>query len=111
MVVVPLPQPEDELTAKLRECEDEPLSWVGVVASGSLIAGGVLLVTGQRRAGLVAAASGAALAMLDQEETLRSWLDLLPVYIDQIQGLLMQVDGAIKEVDAQRLRLHRVLGR
>jgi hypothetical protein len=49
--------------------------------------------------------------MLDQEETLRSWLDLLPVYIDQIQGLLMQVDGAIKEVDAQRLRLHRVLGR
>jgi hypothetical protein len=111
MVVVPLPQPENEFKPVPRACADKAQNWVRFAASGTLVAGGVLLMTGRRRAGLVAAASGAALAMLDQQEALRSWWNLLPEYIDDVQKLLSQVQNTMEEVSAQRERLHRILSR
>ncbi len=111
MAVVPLPQPVDELKPKLRTPEAEPTNWLRFAASGVLIAGGLLLLTDRRRAGLVACASGTALAMLDQQDTLRAWWDLLPGYIDDIQEVLDQVQGAVAEVGTQRQRLHQVLSR
>ena len=57
MVVVPLPQPENEFNPARRACADKAPNWVRFAASGTLVAGGVLLMTGRRRAGLVAAAS------------------------------------------------------
>jgi HPt (histidine-containing phosphotransfer) domain-containing protein len=59
----------------------------------------------------VAAASGAALAMLDQQEALRSWWNRLPAYIDDVQKLLSQVQDTVQEVSVQRERLHRILSR
>ncbi|MGD0729948.1 MAG: hypothetical protein ABR956_01705 [Terracidiphilus sp.] len=111
MVALPFPEPECEFEPELDNYEAEPLNWVGMAASGALITGGVLLATGQRRAGLAVAASGAALAMLDQKETLAAWWSLLPVFIDEIQNLLDQVQGAAQEVDAQREKLHKLLAR
>jgi hypothetical protein len=87
------------------------MNWVGFAAGGTLVAAGLLLLTGQRRAGMVTAASGAALAMLDQKETLVSWWNMLPGYIDEVQGLLTQVQGAVEELAAQRERLRRILAR
>jgi hypothetical protein len=87
------------------------LNWVGFAAGGTLVAAGFLLLTGQRRAGMVAAASGTALALLDQQETLRSWWNTLPAYIDEVQGLLTQVQGTVEELAAQRERLRRILAR
>jgi hypothetical protein len=111
MVAFPLSQPEDEFELELDDCDAERLNWVGMAASGALITGGVLLATGHRRAGLAAAASGAALALLDQKETLTAWWSMLPGFIGEIQELLNQVDDAVMRVDAQRERLHRVLAR
>ncbi len=60
---------------------------------------------------MVAAASGTALALLDQQETLRSWWNLLPGYIDQTQRVLSQVQDTVNEVAIKREALRRVLAR
>ena len=66
---------------------------------------------GERRAGMVAAASGTALAMIDEKNTLLSWWNAMPGYIDQVQRVLSQVQTTVDDVDAKREALHRVLAR
>ncbi len=41
------------------------MNWIGFAAGGTLVAAGLLLLVGERRAGMVAAASGTALAMTE----------------------------------------------
>jgi hypothetical protein len=69
MVVVPLNQAEKEARIERQSCGTQGTSWALYAAGGSLLAGGLLLLTGNRRAGLVTAASGTALALLDQQDT------------------------------------------
>jgi hypothetical protein len=71
----------------------------------------MLLLAGQRRAGLVAAASGTALALLDQKETLRSWWNLLPGFIDDVQRVLGQVQGGVEDIAAKRETLRQILAK
>jgi hypothetical protein len=66
---------------------------------------------GERRAGMVAAASGTALAMIDEKETLHAWWNALPGYIDQVQRVLNQVQATVEDVDAKRETLRRILTR
>jgi hypothetical protein len=111
MVVVPLPNPENEFASAPRGRKTETPNWVRFAASGSLVAGGLLLLNGRRRAGLAVAASGTALAMLDQKEVLRALWNEIPYYIDELQGMLCQVQKTVEEISVQRDRLHRVLSR
>jgi ABC-type transporter Mla subunit MlaD len=71
----------------------------------------MLLLAGQRLAGLVAAASGTALALLDQKETLRSWWNLLPGFIDDVQRVLGQVQGGVEDIAAKRETLRQILAK
>jgi hypothetical protein len=107
MVVVPLIKPE----SKAESCagQDQSNKWARFAASGTLIASGVLLLNGKRRAGMVAAAAGTALALLDQPETLRSWWKVLPVYLDDIQRMLDQVEEMVEDLAVRRDRLRRIL--
>jgi hypothetical protein len=109
MVIVPLSKDANDSETAPRSLEAETMNWVGIAAAGTLVAGGVLLLSGQHRAGLVAAASGTALALLDQQETLRSWWNVLPGYLDDIQRLLGQVQGTMEELATQREKRRRVL--
>jgi len=109
MVVVPLSQPANDPATTPRTPQACPLSWARIAAAGSLTAAGVLLVSGKRRAGLVAAASGTALAMLDQQETVRAWWNALPAYIAEIQDMLSRAQSALDSVTTQREKLHQIL--
>jgi hypothetical protein len=111
MGVVPLTKPVDEVEMTPCAGECETMNWIGFAAGGTLVAAGLLLLAGERRAGIVAAASGTALALLDQQETLRSWWNALPGYIDQVQGVLSQVQNTVNEVAERRESLRRVLAR
>ena len=111
MVVVPLRQQANDFEPELRASEAECMSWVGYAAGGTLIAGGLLLLAGKRRAGTVAAAAGAALTLLDQKETLNSWWNALPGYIDEVQDVLAKVQDTVNELAAKRQELSRVLAR
>ncbi|MFZ1087547.1 MAG: hypothetical protein WAN35_21495 [Terracidiphilus sp.] len=109
MAVVPLSKPVSESPAKLELVENECMNWVGFAAGGSLVTAGLLLLAGKQKAGMVAAAAGTALALLDQQETLYSWWNELPTYIDQVQSVLSKVQDTVNEVAVKREALRRVL--
>jgi hypothetical protein len=109
MVVVPLSRMENEAKNNRRNFECEGTNWARIAAGGSLLAGGLLLLAGNRRAGLVTAASGTALALLDQQETVKLWWDALPGYIDKVQDLLGRVEATVSELEGQRARLDKIL--
>ena len=111
MVIVPLTMSEEEFEMEPSASEIGPTNWVALAAGGTLLAGGMLLLLGRRRAGLVAAAAGATLAMLDQQETVLSWWNTLPGFIDDVEGLLGQVQRTVEGVAAQREKLRVALGR
>ena len=105
------PRPQSNPQNKPRAASGQTMSWAGYAAAGSLLAGGVLLLTGQRRAGMITAASGAALALLDQKEVISAWWNVLPVYLNEAQDVLGKVQNAIEEVSVQRQKIHRILAR
>jgi hypothetical protein len=117
MVVLPLSRlPNDDDAERNTRTPDpipnnETVNWVRIASATTLIAGGALLLTGRRRAGLVIAATGTSLALLDQKDVLRKWWMVLPGYISEIQRLLTQAEDAVDEFAAQREKLGRVLGR
>ena len=85
--------------------------WLLYTAAGTLVAGGVLLVTGNRKAGLAVSAAGAALAMLDQQETVKACWNALPGYLSEVQDLLARVQSTMDEISAQGAKLRAALGK
>ena len=113
MAVVQLSQSvnDPELAPVTSESVDWAKDWLLYSAAGTLVAGGVLLVTGNRKAGLAVAATGAALAMLDQQETVQACWDALPGYITEIQEILTRVQSTVEEIAAQGAKLRTMLGK
>jgi len=111
MVVVPLTKPANELSEAPvpRKCED--LNWLKYAAAGTLAASGALLITGNRRAGLIAAASGAVLAMLDQQEVVRAWWNMLPGFLEELQTTLGKAQTAVQDLSTQGQKLREVFNR
>jgi hypothetical protein len=109
MVVVPLSRMENEAKNYRRIVESEGTNWARIAAGGSLLASGLLLITGNRRAGLATAAAGTALALLDQQEVVKAWWEALPGCIEQAQHVLGQVEETVVELATQRDRLHTIL--
>lgn len=111
MVVVPLTQPDKEHKVVRRVYDSAVDNWALFAAAGGLLAGGILLLTGNKKAGLVTAVSGTALAALDQQEVVREWWNALPTYIDKAQNILGKVEASVSELEAQHARIHNILTR
>jgi hypothetical protein len=109
MVVVPLTKPQSTMDEEANASDSSSVNWVTIAAATTLAAGGALLVCGRPRAGLVAAASGAALAMLDQQEIVSTWWKALPNYLAEVQEVLGKVQDTLDDISAQRERLHKAL--
>jgi hypothetical protein len=106
------PVPSENRSARITEMQRrEGFDWVKAAASGSLIAGGLLLLTGQKRAGLVLAASGTALALLEHEENLRNLWNALPGYVDRAQSMFDQVREVAEEIAEKGRTLRGVVAR
>lgn len=108
MVVVPLSQVANPSQAHPRSAEPGSPNLVSIASGGALVAAGLLLLTGRRRAGLVAAAAGTALAALDQKERVSAWWSDVPVYLDSLQHLLNNVQGTVQQVAIKREKLRRI---
>ena len=105
------PRKDRNAPAGPRIQRDDSTDWIKIAAGASLIAGGLLLLTGQRRAGLAAAATGTTLAMLDQQDLLRAWWKQLPGYVDHVQDMIGQVQSTVEDFTARRESLRQVLTR
>ena len=111
MPALPFPKLAKGPVGAPHTAEADSANWLGYAAAGTLVAGGLLLLSGNRRAGLVAAAAGAALTMLDQKETVCALWNALPGYIDKVQGVLGQAQETVAELSAQQDRLRQILAR
>ena len=85
--------------------------WTDYLVAGTLVAGGVLMIAGQRRAGLAVAATGTAIALLEEQEAVKEWWNNLPGYLDEAQHFLDRVEDYLKEATLQGQRLRSVLRR
>jgi hypothetical protein len=85
--------------------------WTHYVAAGTLVAGGVLMVTGHKRAGMAVAAAGTALALVEEQESIKSWWKNLPGYLDDAQDFLDKIEGYLQEATVQGQRLQGILRR
>ncbi len=109
MVVVPLTKPAKNASeAPLAQCADTT-NWIRYTAAGTLAASGALLITGNRRAGLIAAAAGATLAMIDQQETVSAWWNMLPGFLEELNGTLGRAQVAVNDLSTQGQKLREVL--
>jgi hypothetical protein len=93
-----------------KECASDT-NWIRYAAAGTLAASGVLLVTGQRRIGLITALSGVALALIDQQDVVRNCWDKLPEFLEDVQGLLSKTQSAVEDISSQSEKLRHVLSR
>ncbi|MGB6974311.1 MAG: hypothetical protein WBD67_06480 [Terracidiphilus sp.] len=109
MALAPFPKRADAPDVKTAAADDATQDWMMVAASGTLIAGGLLLLAGQRRAGLVTAVSGAALAMLDQQATLRRWWGSLPGYAERVQTLIGKVQNTVDDLAVKREQISQAM--
>ena len=124
MVVVPLARGEygsgeyrssgsslSESSFEMREEDASGTNWIRYAAAGTLAASGVLLVTGQRRIGLITALSGVALALIDQQDVVRNCWDKLPEFLEDVQGLLSKTQSAVEDISSQSEKLRQVLSK
>jgi hypothetical protein len=88
--------------------EAESFNWMRAAAGGALIGGALLLLGGKRRAGLALSVTGAALALVEQPETLRSWWESMPRFVESAEHLIGEVQGAVGGFAAQREKLRDV---
>lgn len=112
MSTVPFPSSGNATqgVAESYEAASGNAEWLRISAGATLLAGALLLLSGKRRAGLVATAAGTALTVLDQQETVKACWDALPGYLDKTQQMLDEAQRTIDDLAAKRERLRSLLG-
>jgi hypothetical protein len=111
MVVVPLAKGTNELGSATPSKRENSPNWIRIAAATSLAASGALLLTGNRRAGLLTAISGAALAMLDQQDAVCAWWNALPAYLEEADDLLGRAQTVVADLSVQGQKLRKALGK
>ncbi len=111
MVVVPLTKGTRDSEGALPSKGDKSTNWTRIAAASTLAASGALLITGNRRVGLLAAVSGTALALLDQQEAVRAWWNALPGYLEDIDEVLGRAQHAVADLSTQGQNLRRAFGK
>ncbi len=108
MAVVPLSQATSNVSEiSVRRADSRRV--LRMIAAGTLVTSGVLLVAGKRRAGLATALSGAALVMIEQREAVGKFWTALPRYLGAAQGALGRAQAAVEDLTAQSEKLRHVL--
>lgn len=81
------------------------------LAAGTLVAGGLLILSGRRRAGAAIAAAGTAFALLEEQEAVKHWWKSVPGFLENTQHFLDRVEGYLQEARVQGQRLQSMLRR
>lgn len=85
--------------------------WMRLGVGASLLTGSILLLTGKRKAGLLATAAGTALAMLDNREIVAEWWEALPRHLEKAQHMLEQTQHTIDDLTDKRDKIMALFGK
>ena len=112
MVAVPIPRTGQPTQLRsLGTGAAAPTDWTHLLAAGTVVAGGALMIAGHKKAGLAVAAAGTALVLLEEPEVLDKWWKSLPGYLAEAQGFLDKVEGYLNEASVQGHRIQSILRR
>ena len=101
-----------EVSKKLKNANlTEQITWQRGVAAGSLIAGAILLATGNRKAAIAMTAVGAAAVLLDDVEGTRELWNSIPQYIESGQQVLGRVEKFVEELAEQGERVSKMINK
>ncbi len=109
MGIVSIPRRKASEREQVNAPEADSPNWVNIAAGGTLLAGGLLLLTGQRRAGIVMAVAGSALTLLGEQEIVRDWWEQIPTYVDHVQNMIGRVQSSMEELTVTRENLHQAI--
>lgn len=110
MGAVPFPPrnlPQEHMETGQKSCSAP--DWIRLSASGALLTGAILLLTGKRRPGLLVSVAGAALAMAEERELVKQWWDALPGYLNKTQRMLDQVQETVDDLASKRDKIKSIL--
>ena len=85
--------------------------WTHLLAAGTVIAGGALMVAGHKRAGVAVAVAGTAIALIEEQAVVKEWWSNLPGYLNDAQNFLDKVEGFLAEASVQGQRIQNILRR
>jgi len=114
MVAVPISrsgQPAQMRSLSSGAIDSTPTDWTQLLAAGTVIAGGALMIAGHKKAGLVVAAAGTAMALLEEPAVVEKWWHSLPEYLAEAQVFLDKVEGYLNEASEQGHRIQSILRR
>ena len=109
MVVVPLAKPAVETETAKTVQSNEQSKWIRYGAAATLAASGALLISGRRKAAMLAALSGTALVLIDQQDAVKAWWEQLPGFLGEMNDLLGKAQGAVEDVAAQGQKLRETV--
>ena|ERR1700738_1978691 len=101
--------PQEQMDMR-KELNLDP-NWMRIGVGNTLLAGSLLLLTGRRKAGLLATAAGTALAVLEHQELVREWWDSLPAYLEGAQRFLDFATSTVDDLTDKRDKIMSLLGR
>jgi hypothetical protein len=112
MPIAQLPAMTADFAEKLRGAKmTQNITWTRGLATGSLIAGALLLVSGKRRAGIAFTAVGAAAALLEDVEGTRELWNSIPQYIESGQQVLNRVERFVEDLAEQGDRVAKMVNK
>lgn len=109
MGIVSIPKRKVHQMKNAIESQIESPDVVKFAAAGALVAGGILLLTGQRRAGIAASVAGAALTLLGEQDLVRKWWEQIPDYVEHLEHMVSSVKSSMEEITVTRENLRQVL--
>jgi hypothetical protein len=109
MGAISIPKRKVHQMKKAIESQIESPDVLKFAAGGALVAGGILLLTGQRRAGIAVSVAGAALTLLGEQDLVRSWWEQLPDYVEHLEHAVSRMKSSVEEITVTRDNLKQVL--
>ena len=85
--------------------------WSHLVAAGTVLVGGALMVAGHKRAGLAVTVAGTAIALFEEQGSVKEWWKNLPGYLNDAQRFLDKVEDYLEEASVQGQRIRGILRR
>jgi hypothetical protein len=99
-VIEPEGYVESRQETRLKGAQINP-DWMRIGVSCTLMTGSLLLLTGKRKAGLIATFAGTALAILEHQDLVSEWWNTLPRYLNDAQRMLDQAAITVEDLTAK----------
>lgn len=91
-----------------QEVTSQEITWTRVLAAGSLIASAALLLTGRRKAALIATGIGAVAVLAEDPQALREMWNRAPEYLQDGREMLGRMENVVEDLTAQGGRVKQL---